>query len=45
VFELQQKLTAMASTFEDLKALHHMQLAKLDALFASLHQHAFCGDW
>jgi hypothetical protein len=35
----------MASAFEDLKELHHVQLAKLDALFASLHQHAFCGDW
>jgi len=34
----------MASAFEDLKALHHMQPAKLDALFASLQQRAFLGD-
>jgi hypothetical protein len=34
----------MASAFEDLKALHQMHLAKLDALFASLQQLAFPGN-
>jgi len=41
---IQQEFARRVTAVEKLKAAHHASLAKLDAVFAVLQQHAFRGE-